>query len=385
MERIGADPRAGVYFQPKRRTRHIFIKQADFRAAAYIKQELLARGGDAVVSKHVIDGQTDASDLLLIATDGELNALLKKMEALNCWGLEALRVELRSALDNSGTSSWVLPLPGGREIRLDANTKIMGILNLTDDSFHVPSRVDGVDELLKRAETMLVEGADVLDLGAESTRPGSAPLPEEEEIRRLVPAVKELRKAFPNAVISVDTYKGETALAAAEAGADVINDVGGFDLDPNMLRCVARSGLPYVLSHIKGKPKDMQDSPHYEDLLAEMNEYFQKKIDEAERSGLAKERIIIDPGLGFGKRTEDNLSILKEIESFGVFGRPILLGHSRKKFTGTVTNAKNVDDRLVGTLATSALLEGRVHLLRVHDVLENKSALLMARAVREAL
>ena len=384
IERIGADPRSNAYFQPKRRTRHIFVKDADFRAAAYMKQELLARGGDAVVGKHVIDAAAERSDVLLIGTDGQLNSLARKMEAMDCWGLKELRTELCGALKNGAQHSWTLPLPGGRELLLDERTKVMGILNLTEDSFHSESRVAGMDGLLTRARAMLSDGADVLDVGAESTRPGAKPLGESEELGRLIPALKALRNAFPDAVISADTYKGKVALAAAEAGADIVNDIGGFGLDSGMLACAARTGLPYVLSHIKGTPADMQSAPAYDDLLSELNAYFKTKIDEAERAGLPKERILIDPGLGFGKRMEDNLSILKEVESLGALGCPLLLGHSRKKFTGIATGATDTDDRLNGTIAVSALLEGRVQMIRVHDVRENKQALGMARAVRTA-
>jgi dihydropteroate synthase len=182
----------------------------------------------------------------------------------------------------------------------------------------------------------------------------------------------------------VDTYKGKVALAAAEAGADIINDIGGFELDPHMLACAAGSGLPYVLSHIKGTPSNMQNSPGYDDLLSELNAYFQKKIEAAEQAGLRRERLILDPGLGFGKRMKDNLLILKEVESLSVFGCPVLLGYSRKNFTGTITGAEKTDDRLTETAAVTALIEGRVQMTRVHDVRENKRALSMARAIKDA-
>jgi dihydropteroate synthase len=240
-----------------------------------------------------------------------------------------------------------------------------------------------LDDLLARADALLREGADVLDLGAESTRPGSSPLSEEEESVRLIPALKALRESFPDAVLSVDTYKGKVASAAAEAGADMVNDVGGFGLDPHMLRRAAETGLPYILSHIRGTPADMQNVPPCEDLLGALNVYFREKIEEAERAGLPGEQLILDPGLGFGKRGEENLLIVKEVESLSVFGRPVLVGYSRKKFTGTVTDAAETEDRLTGTLALSALLEGRVQMTRVHDVRENLRALRMARAVRE--
>ena len=380
---IGADPRSLRYFQPKRRVRHLFAPRLDYRAAAFVKQELLARGGDAVVARHVIDGRTERSDILMMGTDGQLAALLQKLRSMDCWGLESLRTALAEALQNDAVAEWTLPLPGGRTLTLDRTTRIMGILNLTPDSFHAPSRVADEAELLHRAEAMLSAGADILDLGAESTRPGSAPTPESEELERLLPRLSAVRRAFPEAVLSVDTYKGNVALAAADAGADIINDVGGFGLDGSMLSCAARTGLPYVLSHIQGTPATMQDSPSYDDLLTELQLYFQEKMRKAELAGMSRDRIILDPGLGFGKRGEDNLLILKELESFRSLGRPLLIGHSRKGFTGAVTRAADAAGRLQGTTAISALLEGRAQILRVHDVEQNHQAMLMARAIRE--
>ncbi|WP_347712254.1 dihydropteroate synthase [uncultured Fretibacterium sp.] len=380
---IGADPRSLRYFQPKRRVRHFFAPRVDYRAAAFVKQELLARGGDAIVARHVIDGRTELSDILMMGTDGQLAALLQKLRSMDCWGLKSLRTALAESLQNDDVVEWALPLPGGRTLTLNRTTRIMGILNLTPDSFHAPSRVADEAELLHRAEAMLSAGADILDLGAESTRPGSAPTPESEELERLLPRLSAVRRAFPEAVLSVDTYKGNVASAAADAGADIINDVGGFGLDGSMLPCAARTGLPYVLSHIQGTPATMQDSPSYDDLLTEIQLYFQEKMHEAELAGMSRDRIILDPGLGFGKRGEDNLLILKELESFRSLGRPLLIGHSRKGFTGAVTRAADAAGRLQGTTAISALLEGRAQILRVHDVEQNHQAMLMARAIRE--
>lgn len=381
VRHIGADPRSQRYFQPKRQVRHLYAPQVDYRAAAFVKQELLARGGDAVVARHVIDGGTEYSAILMMGTDGQFTALLQKMQSMDCWGLFPLREAIAEAIRNDAVSEWTLPLPGGRTLTLNRTTQIMGILNLTPDSFHAPSRVTGETEVLRRAETMLDAGADILDLGAESTRPGSSPVSEAEELERLLPILSALRKAFPQAVLSVDTYKGGVALAAADAGADIINDVGGFGLDESMLESAARTGLPYVLSHIQGVPATMQNSPFYDDFLTESHLYFQEKLHQAELAGLPRDRIILDPGLGFGKRTEDNLLILKEVESFRSFGRPLLIGQSRKGFTGTITHATDAAGRLQGTTAISALMEGRAQILRVHDVEPNRQALLMTRAI----
>ena len=236
----------------------------------------------------------------MMGTDSQLFRLLQKLESMDCWGLKGLRAALADALRNSAVRDWTLPLPGGRELRLGGGTKIMGILNLTPDSFYAPSRIEGSwgakhppvlssellsadrDVLLQRAEAMLEEGADILDLGAESTRPGASPLSEDEELNRLLPALRALRRAFPSAVLSVDTYKGSVALAAAEEGADLINDIGGGSLDAGMFHCAARTGLPYVLGHMEGTPVTMKDIPDPKDLMTKLYLYFQERLRAAE-------------------------------------------------------------------------------------------------------
>ncbi|MBQ9565066.1 MAG: dihydropteroate synthase [Synergistaceae bacterium] len=376
LEHIGADPRALGYLQPKRRTLCLFVPDADYRAAAFIKQELLSRGGDAAVAKHVIDGKAERSDILLMGTDSQLARLLEKMKAMDCWGLKELREELSRALQSLSMREWTFTLSGGRTLTLNGDTKLMGILNLTPDSFHAPSRIHGSSELLRSAGDMLESGAAVLDVGAESTRPGSKPISEEEERERLIPAIQALRRAFPNAVLSVDTYKGSVALAAADAGADLINDVGGGEWDPSMLECAARTGLPYILS-CPQRP----ESPN--GLIAGMRRWFRERLAAAETAGLSRDRVILDPGLGFDKDSRDNFAILKGLNTLRALGRPLLVGHSRKRFTGLDLEADSYG-RLHATVALSALLEGRAQLLRVHDLSPNRRALLMARSMREA-
>ena len=382
VERIGADPRSLRYLGPKRRVLHLFVPEVDYRAAAFVKQELLARGGDALVARGVIDGTCRTSGVLMMGTDSQIDRLLQKLESLDCWGLPELRAALSSAVRGLRADRWCLALPGGRSLELNRKTKVMGILNLTPDSFHPESRVEGTDDLLRRAQEMLADGADVLDLGAESTRPGSLPISEAEELERLLPALRALRRTCPDAVISVDTYKGAVARAAAEEGADVINDVGGFLLDEAMLPCAAATGLPYILSHIKGHPSTMQDVPPSEDLMTELHLYFKERLRAAESAGLSRDRIILDPGIGFGKGGQENLTLLKELEALRVHGLPVLIGHSRKRFTSSGEDRPG--DRLQRTAAVSALLEGRVEMIRVHDVRENRQALSMARAIRRA-
>jgi dihydropteroate synthase len=279
-----------------------------------------------------------------------------------------------------------LMLPENRKLNLGERPLIMGILNLTFDSFYPQSRIgDDRETLLKRAEKMIEDGADILDIGAESTRPGAEPLSLEEEMKRLIPGVESLRKNFPEAVISVDTYKAVVAKAAVEAGADIINDISGLSFDSNMADTIARLGVPVIIMHIKGTPKDMQKDPRYDDVIGEIKEFFEDKMALAAKSGIKREQIVLDPGLGFGKRNEDNLCILKNIREFRSLGRPILIGHSRKGTISKVLGCKGPEEALYGTLAISAYCAlNYIEILRVHDVLENKQVVTMISAIQRA-
>ena len=246
--RIKTDSRAFAYLYPKSNILHFYAEKIDYRAAAFLKQELLARGGDTIVTKHVIDGKTDFSDVLLMATDSQLKSLLEKLKSMDCWGLKEFRENLSASYNNMKIHEWKLKSPNGHEIILNEHTKLMAIINLTPDSFFEPSRIKE-NEILERAEKFLNEGAEILDLGAESTRPGATRISEAEELERLLPALKILRKNFPDSIISIDTYKSETAKTAFNEGADIINDVSGFCLDDEMINFVNTSKIPYVLSH----------------------------------------------------------------------------------------------------------------------------------------
>ena len=375
--KIGTDPRALAYLIPKSRILHYYADNIDYRAASFLKQELLSRGGDTVVTKHVIDGKTDYSDILLMATPSQLRSLLIKLKSMDCWGLKEFREKLSEAFTNSGVTEWEMTSPAGHKIILSNDTKIMAIMNLTPDSFFSPSRINEA-EIIGRAEKFLREGAYILDVGAESTRPGSEPVPESEELARLLPALKTLRREFPDAIISIDTYKPEAARIAAGEGADIINDISGFTFagTETMPEVIAGLNIPYVLSHIKGTPSDMAKHEPYNDILTELSGFFRAKLEELDSAGVRRENIIIDPGIGFGKGTDDNFAVLRNIESLNIFGRPVLVGHSRKRFTGS--------DSIAGTLAVSALMSGRVSLLRVHDVAENMRAIEISESVSQS-
>ena len=312
----------------------------------------------------MIDGKAESSDVLLMATRSQLRSLLEKLKAMDCWGIKIFREELAICIKNINVNEWHI----GDKLILNHDTKLMAIINLTPDSFYEASRVQE-HEILSRAEKFLSEGAAILDIGAESTRPGAKPITEDEELKRLLPVLRILRKEFPEAVISIDTYKANVANIAVSEGADIINDISGFEFDSDMPRVIAECKIPYVLSHIKGTP---ENPATYENLLSEMTLYFAEKLRILEEAGVKRENIILDPGIGFGKSERDNFEIIKNLESFKIFGLPVMIGHSRKRITGKT---------LSGTLAITARLYGRANLLRVHDVGENLQALKVAASI----
>ena len=218
-------------------------------------------------------------------------------------------------------------------------TLVMGILNITNDSFYASSRVSGERDALARAVAMAESGADIIDVGAESTRPGSRGVKKETEADALIPVVRSIRRELPKMPISADTRRAAVANEAIEVGADIINDVSGLEPPEEaeaMIALTARTGAAYVLTHTRGTPDVMQDAPEYDDLMTELLDYFSKKIDALTFSGVARERVIIDPGIGFGKRVSDNLTILANLGKFAALGQPVLIGASRKSFIGSV-------------------------------------------------
>jgi dihydropteroate synthase len=273
-------------------------------------------------------------------------------------------------------------LADGRKITYE-KTKLMGIINVTSDSFYESSRQTSVTEAVKTAEIFLREGADILDIGGESTRPGAEEVPAEEEIQRIEPVIRAIKREFDKCIISVDTYKAKTAEVAINSGADIVNDISGMRFDPEMADVVSKYKVPVVIMHIQGTPRDMQKNPHYDNVIEDLRKYFRERIDFAETKGIDRSKIIIDPGFGFGKTIEHNLEIIRKISEFFVFNVPVLLGVSRKSTIGKVLGVSSPDERLEGTLALTAkaVLDG-VHILRVHDVPENYRVIKMIEAVK---
>jgi dihydropteroate synthase len=253
---------------------------------------------------------------------------------------------------------------------------VMGILNVTPDSFSDAGRFFESNAALQHAREMVAAGADIIDVGGESTRPGANQLSAEEEIDRILPTIEKIKEEL-NVLVSIDTTKADVArLAVEEGGADLVNDISALQFSEHMAATVAELNVPVVLMHIKGTPENMQKDPFYADVVNEINDYFQQRIDFALSHGIKKEKIILDPGIGFGKRLEDNITIIKNLKRFGEFDLPILIGVSRKSFLGQLSGEKIPEKREAETITANilAVLNGAA-IIRVHDVAQAVKAL----------
>jgi dihydropteroate synthase len=260
---------------------------------------------------------------------------------------------------------------------------IMGVLNVTPDSFYDGGSFYSRDHAIDHALQLIDEGADIIDVGGESTRPGSEPTSLEEELKRVIPVISGIRKKS-NIALSIDTYKAQVAREAIAAGADIVNDISALSFDLSMAEVVAESAVPVVLQHIKGTPRDMQKNPTYNDVMAEIKEFFIERIDYALKKGIDEDRIIIDPGIGFGKRLQDNLTIIRELGSLKSLGKPVLIGTSMKSFIGRIMSSDILADRVEGSLASVTIsIWNGADMVRVHDVAKTKRVILFMQALME--
>src|SRR5215212_2890866 len=261
---------------------------------------------------------------------------------------------------------------------------LMGVLNVTPDSFSDGGEFFDLHRAVTQAESLLDEGAQMVDVGGESTRPGSDPVSSEEELRRVMPVVREILVARPAAVVSIDTYRASSAEVALDAGARIVNDVTALG-DPRMAHLVAERACLVVLMHMLGEPKSMQQNPRYEDVVREVRDFLARRAERAARAGVDEGNIVLDPGIGFGKTLEHNLALLNRLDTLVELGFPVLVGASRKRFLGKIVGCDNAKDRLFGTVASTVLAYGLgVNLFRVHDIRANWEALKVAMAVRGA-
>jgi dihydropteroate synthase len=262
-------------------------------------------------------------------------------------------------MNNTQFKSW---------LKAPSQTLIMGILNVTPDSFSDGGKFDTPEQAAAYAIKMVEDGAHIFDIGGESTRPGAKPVSLDEELNRTAPVIEAIRNQS-DCIISIDTYKSEVAAGALDAGANMVNDISGFTFDEGMAQLVADKEVPVVIMHIKGTPRDMQKEPNYDHLIREIKEYFTLQIASAKEAGIYDFNIILDPGIGFGKRLEDNFELIRELKQICAMGYPVLIGPSRKSFIGMVLNLP-VAERLEGTLAsiTAGVMNG-ARIIRVHDVI----------------
>jgi len=276
-------------------------------------------------------------------------------------------------------TTWKLP---GRALDCDERTLVMGVLNVTPDSFSDGGRFLDHEDAVKQALRMVEDGADLVDVGGESTRPGSDPVPADEERRRVVPIVERLAREV-EVPISIDTRRAEVAAAAVEAGAEIVNDVTA-GRDPEMFDVVRSSGAALVLMHMKGEPKTMQEAPHYDDVVREVHDYLGERVEAAVAAGIGREAISVDPGLGFAKTTPHSLVLMKHTDALLDLGRPVLVGPSRKSFIGDVLGTE-VGERAEGTVGAACYMVGKgAHIVRVHDVRETVRAVRVVDAILRA-
>lgn len=269
---------------------------------------------------------------------------------------------------------------GEKKLFLGPRTCIAGVLNVTPDSFSDGGLYFDKDKAVARGLEMAAEGADILDIGGESTRPGSDPVPAEMEKDRVIPVISGIRRTS-NILISIDTTKSEVARAALDAGADILNDISALRFDPEMTVLAARRNIPVILMHMKGTPKTMQKTPSYIDVISEVKGFLKKRMEQAVSRGIRREKVILDPGIGFGKRLEDNLELLNFLDLLEDLDRPLLVGTSRKSFIGSILDLP-AEERLEGTIASAVLSLARgAHILRVHDV----AAVVRAARIADAI
>lgn len=275
---------------------------------------------------------------------------------------------------------WVLATRRG-EINMLRQTALMGIVNVTPDSFSEGGRYFEPAQAVSHGVKLAEEGADIIDVGGESTRPGARPVSGREEMERVIPVVRELRRKL-SVPISIDTYKAQVARAALDEGADIVNDISALRFDPAMAPLVAAEKVPVVLMHMQGTPQTMQQRPHYRDVVEEVKEFLRDQIRFAVEAGVDPERIVIDPGIGFGKDLEHNLALLRALPTLADLGRPVLVGPSRKTFIGRILDV-GPEERLEGSLAAAvAAVLGGASVIRTHDVKEARRAIRVADAMR---
>ncbi|MBI3398364.1 MAG: dihydropteroate synthase [Deltaproteobacteria bacterium] len=379
MSSIGVDAMGIHLMAPKLRHLNLKIEGLTCPQANILKQEMLSVGGEAAVAKGVITCDISGSDAIISGTEKQMRAVIKKLN-MQPFGLKKLALAIKSAMDNIYKKEIIFEVRK-QKMLLKKQALIMGILNVTPDSFYDGEYYFKKGNAIKKALQMVEDGADIIDVGGESSRPGSKPVALEEELKRVLPVVKEIAKRS-DILISVDTTKAAVAQQAIDAGADIINDISALRFDPKMASVCARNKTGVILMHMRGTPATMQMDTQYNDIISDIFNYLEERVSFAVKGGIKRERIAIDPGIGFGKSPDDNLKLIYKLSEFKSIGRPIALGTSRKSFIGKALGLE-AKDRLEGTLATVAagILNG-AHIVRAHDVKETRKVADMVAAIK---
>jgi len=382
MQEIKVDPYGIKIMLPKGITHLIRLDSISNIAANILKQEMLSLGGEVAVSRNALTGRMRKAGCILMGNLSQINRLNDKLKK-QPFGLDKLGGDLSKGLANYQRDNFTFDL-GKYKLSLGRRTHIMGIVNLTPDSFSGDGLYRGscfvsrVSYVIDFVERLVRDGADVIDVGGESSRPGAKAVPIKEELTRVIPVIKALAKKV-KVPISIDTYKPEVARQALDNGAVIVNDITALK-NPKMAEIVARYKAGVVIMHMQGNPRTMQKNPTYASLIDEIIEYLDKAINAAIGRGIDREKIIVDPGIGFGKALGHNLEILKNLRELKILGRPILAGPSRKSFIGKILNL-GPRERIFGSVSSCVLAaENGANLVRVHDVLEVKQALKVADA-----
>lgn len=390
MSRLNPEEAGIRHMLPK--ARHYLVKLVNVRTpiAHILKETFLSAGGEAVVSRDVITARVSDTDVILSGTRKQFHYAFANLleQGFAC---DKLAAEMKTAMRHFDSPAAVPDPDNVRDQRLRSvfgaigkKTLLMGILNVTPDSFSDAGKFADSAAAIAHGVEMARDGADMIDVGGESTRPGSDPVPAQVEIDRVVPVIRELVAAL-EIPISIDTCKAEVARAALDAGASVVNDISGASFDPGMPALIAEMRCPAILMHIKGTPKDMQANPTYDDLLGEVCSYLAERVDALVEAGADEKLLLIDPGIGFGKAVEHNLELLRRLRELKSIGRPIVVGTSRKSVIGKVLGDLPVEERLEGTAATVAIaIANGADVVRVHDVREMSRVARMTDAIARA-
>ena len=385
MAKIGAEWPGIARMVPK--AVHFVVKVHGVRtpAALILKEEMLSKGGDATIHRDCITNKVERTDVLLMGTEATFEKVIASLQA-QPFSLVKLADEVQRAIESyKGIPRTPLDESLPERLRpfysaLRERTLVMGILNVTPDSFSDGGLYRDTDTAIEHGVRMAMEGADVIDIGGESSRPGAKPVPMAEELDRVIPVIHGLAERV-SVPISIDTYKPEVALAALDAGASIVNDITSL-ADEGMRHLVAERKAPSIIMHMKGTPQTMQENPTYEDVISEVMAFLSERIEEIVQAGLPEEFIIVDPGIGFGKTAAHNIEIIRNLADFKSLGLPILIGTSRKAFIGKALGGVPPTERVFGTAATIALsIANGANIIRVHDVKEMAQVARITNAV----